>query len=55
MNIIEFADYIESKAIAWIRRRMKHIWKVVNKILYKALESKSPTLGRLDIIKDREQ
>ena len=55
MNIIEFADYIESKPIAWIRRRMKHIWKVVNKILHKALKSNSPTLDRLDIIKDREQ
>ena len=55
MNIIEFTDYIEPKAIAWIRRRMKHIWKVVNKILYKALKSNSPTLDRLDIIKGREQ
>ena len=55
MNIIEFTDYIESKANAWIRRRMKHIWKVVNKILYKTLKSNSPTLDRLDIIKDREQ
>ena len=55
MNIIEFTDYIEPKAIAWIRRRMKHIWKVVNKILYKALKSNSPTLDRLDIIKVREQ
>ena len=55
MNIIEFTDYIESKAIAWIRRRMKHNWKVVIKILYKTLNSNSPTLDRLDIIKDREQ
>ena len=55
MNIIEFADHIESKALAWIRPRMKHIWKAISKILYKALKSNSPIHDRMIIIKDREQ
>ena len=54
-NINEFADYIESKAIAWIRRRMEHIWKAINKILYQALKSNSPTLDRLNIIKEHRR
>ena len=53
--MIELVDYIESKAFTRIRRRMKHIKKTTTKILHKALNSNSPTLERLDIIKDREQ
>ena len=53
--MIEFVDYIESKAITRIRRRMEYIEKTITKILYTALKSNSPNLERLGIIKDREQ
>ena len=34
---------------------MKHIWKAISKILYKALKSNSPTHDRMNIIKDRRE